>query len=197
MQSIRQGGHYEFVGYNNYHSGNCYSMYNPVTSRVVITCDAIWLGRMYYPRQALHNLDRRMPIVSLPIIMNELEVENNTETIEVFKCTNALASKEREGTMNASLEKSGDWETARTQFGCKVGRKSRAFDPPTGTTVKWADRVAATSTDVPDDNNNSLLGVDDDKEKAFDGNHNKLIKYINVGAGIGGGFSNIQELGVK
>ncbi len=26
-----------FVGYNNYHSGKCYHMYNPVTSRVVIT----------------------------------------------------------------------------------------------------------------------------------------------------------------
>ncbi len=26
-----------FVGYNNYHSGNCYRMYNPVTSRVVTT----------------------------------------------------------------------------------------------------------------------------------------------------------------
>ncbi len=34
-----------FVGYNNYLSGNCYRMYNPVTSRVAITCDAIWLGR--------------------------------------------------------------------------------------------------------------------------------------------------------
>jgi hypothetical protein len=28
-----------FVGYDNYHSGNCYKMYNPVTSRVVITRD--------------------------------------------------------------------------------------------------------------------------------------------------------------
>jgi hypothetical protein len=26
-----------FIWYNNYHSGNCYCMYNPVTSRVVIT----------------------------------------------------------------------------------------------------------------------------------------------------------------
>ncbi len=30
-----------FVGYNNYHSGHCYHMYNPVMSRVVITCNAI------------------------------------------------------------------------------------------------------------------------------------------------------------
>jgi hypothetical protein len=37
-----------FVGYDNYHIGNCYHMYNPVTSRAVITRDAIWLGRMFY-----------------------------------------------------------------------------------------------------------------------------------------------------
>jgi hypothetical protein len=85
-----------FIGYDNYHSGNCYRMYNPVTSRVVITPDAIWLGRMYYPRQASHNLDKQMPVVSVPINMNELEVENNTETIVVVKRTNAT-SLQRKG----------------------------------------------------------------------------------------------------
>ncbi len=153
-----------FVGYNNYHSGNRYRMYNPVMSRVVITCNAIWLGRLYFPRQASHNLDKRVPIVSVPINMNEFEVENGTETIVVVKCTNAPASDKREGTTNASLEKSGGWVTTRTRFGCKVGRKSGAFDPATGTTVKWANRVAAASVDVPDNNFNNVLGVDKDKE---------------------------------
>jgi hypothetical protein len=102
-----------------------------------------------------------MPIVSVPINMNELEVENNTETIEVVKRTNAPASEEREGATNASSEKSGDWVTARTQFGREVGRKS------------WADRVAATSVDVPDDNYNNVLGVDEDKEKAIEDNYKR------------------------
>jgi hypothetical protein len=95
-----------FAGYdnNNYHSGNCYRMYTLVMSRVVITCNAIWLGKMYYPRQASHNLDKQMPIVSVPINMNELEVENNTETIVIVKRTNAPALEEKEGTTNASLE---------------------------------------------------------------------------------------------
>jgi hypothetical protein len=178
------------VEYNNYHSGNRYRMYNLVTSRVVITHNAIWLGRMYFPRQATHNLDKQMPIVSVPINMNELELENNLETIVVVKRTNAPASKEREGTTNASSKILGDWVTARTQFGCEVGRKSGAFDPATSTTVKWADRVAEISVDVPDNNYNNVLEVDKDKEKAFKDNHNKLIKYVNIGAGIGGGFSN-------
>jgi hypothetical protein len=153
-----------FVGYNSYHSGNCYRMNNPVMSRVVITCNAIWLGRVYYPRQVSHNLDKLMLIISVPINMNELELENNTETFVVVKRTIAPASKEMKGTTNASLEKLGDWVTARTHFGHKIGRKSGTFDPATGTTVKWANRVVATSVDVPDDNNNNVLGVDKDKE---------------------------------
>jgi hypothetical protein len=58
------------VGYDNYHIGNYYRMYNPVTSRVVITCDAIWQGRMYYTRQVSHNLGKKMPVVLVPINMN-------------------------------------------------------------------------------------------------------------------------------
>ncbi len=38
----------------------------------------------------------------------------------------------------------------------------------------------ATSVDVPDDYYNKVLGVDEDKEKAFEDNHNELIKYVNV-----------------
>jgi hypothetical protein len=140
-----------FVGYNNYHSGNYYRMYNPVTSRVGITQDAIWLGRMFYARQASHYLEK-MPIVSVPINMNVIEVKNDTKTIEITMCAKTSNSEEREDTTNVSLEKSKDWMTARTRFGRKVGRKLGTFDPATGTTVKWLDRVVATSVEVPDGN---------------------------------------------
>ncbi len=181
-----------FLGYNNYHSGNCYCMYNPVTSRVVITQDAIWLGRMFYARQASHNLEK-MPIVSVPINMNVIEVKNDTKTIEITTRVKTSNSKEREGTTNVSSEKSEDWATARTRFGREVGRKLGTFDPATGTTVKWLDRVAAASVEVPDGNNYDVLGIDKDEEQVFEESHYKVIKYINVGAGVGGGFSNTQE----
>jgi hypothetical protein len=113
-----------FVGYNNYHSGNCYRMYSPVTSRVVITCDAIWLGRMYYMRQVSHNLDKKMPVISVPINMNERKVKDNSESLKVEMRTAAPALKERrEDTMNVSSEKSSNWVTTKTRFGHKVGRK--------------------------------------------------------------------------
>jgi hypothetical protein len=94
------------VGYDNYHSGNHYRIYNPVTSRVVITCNSIWLGRMYYTRQVSHKMDKKMPVVSVPININEREVKDNSELLKLVMCTAAPASEEREGTMNVSSEKS-------------------------------------------------------------------------------------------
>jgi hypothetical protein len=65
-----------FVGYDIEHSGNCYRMYNPVTSRVVITRDVIWLGRMFYTRLP-HKLDHNsMPVVLIPISMNACKIED-------------------------------------------------------------------------------------------------------------------------
>jgi hypothetical protein len=118
-------------------------MYNPATNREVITRDAIWLGigRIYYTRQASHNLDKKIPVVSVPINMNEREVQDNSESLEVAMRTAAPTSKEREGTMNVSSEKSSNWVTTKTRLGRKVGRKLGTYNPATGTTVKWVDRV--------------------------------------------------------
>jgi hypothetical protein len=91
-----------FVGYDKYHSENCYGMYNPVTSRVVITRDAIWLERMCYTRQVPHNLDKKMLVVSVPINMNVRKVKDNPKSLKVVTHTAAPASKEREGTTNVS-----------------------------------------------------------------------------------------------
>ena len=66
---------------NNGHSGNCYRMYNPVMSRVVITRDVIWLGRMFYVRLA-HTLDHKS-LVSMS--MNAREIKDETmQTLEVI-----------------------------------------------------------------------------------------------------------------
>ena len=37
-----------FVGYSLKHEGGTYFMYNPMTHRLIITRDIIWLCRMYY-----------------------------------------------------------------------------------------------------------------------------------------------------
>ncbi len=40
------------------------------------------------------------------------------------------------------------------------------------------------------------MGIDKDEEQVFEESHNKVIEYISVGAGVGGGFFNTQELQV-
>jgi hypothetical protein len=173
-----------FAGYNNYHSGNCYRIYNPATSRVVITHDDIWLGRMYYTRHVTNNLDKKMPDVSVPITMNERKVKNNSESLEIVMRTTAPTVEEREGTTNVSSEKSSNWMTTKTRFGRKVGRKSGTYNPATGTTVKWISRVVAVNLNNPE-NYCNVLGINKDEEKVLGDSHNYLIRFVNSGTGIG------------
>ena len=40
----------------------------------------------------------------------------------------------------------------------------------------------------------NVLGINKDEEKLLEDSHNELIKFVNIGTGIGRGFSNTQEL---
>ncbi len=129
-----------------------------------------------------------MPVVSVSINMNECKVKDNLVSLEVVMRTTAPATKEMEGTTNGSSEKSSNWVTTKTRFGRKVGRKSGTYNPATGTTVKWVNRVAAVNVDNPK-NYYNVLGINKDDEKVLEDSHNELIKSVNISAGIGGGFS--------
>ncbi len=59
--------------------------------------------------------------------------------------------------------------------------------------MKWVDRVAAVNVNNPE-NYYNVLGIGKDEEKVLEDSHNELIKFVNVGSGIGGGLSNTQEL---
>jgi hypothetical protein len=73
-----------FVGYADGHAGNCYRMYNPVTSRVCESCDIIWMGRMYFTTE---NCKKTMvqPIIAVPITNDASE--ENMKVTEVMKVT--------------------------------------------------------------------------------------------------------------
>jgi hypothetical protein len=55
-----------FVGYADDHTGNCYRMYNPVTSGVNVTRDIIWLGRMYFTTVNCEKT-KVLPVIAVPI----------------------------------------------------------------------------------------------------------------------------------
>jgi hypothetical protein len=73
-----------FVGYADGHAGNCYRMYNPVTSQVCESPDIIWMGCMYFTTE---NCKKTMvqPAIAVPIT-NDVS-EENMKVTEVMKVT--------------------------------------------------------------------------------------------------------------
>jgi hypothetical protein len=64
----------------------------------------------------VHNLDKKMPVVSVPININERKVEDGLESLEVVMRTAAPTTKEREDTTNGSSEKSSNWVITKTKI---------------------------------------------------------------------------------
>jgi hypothetical protein len=71
-----------FVGYSSAHAGNCYRMYNPVTSQVSETRDIIWMGRMYFTSE---NYEKAKVLPVIAVLITD-DVSNNTMAVtEVIK----------------------------------------------------------------------------------------------------------------
>ena len=58
-----------FVGYSLKHDGNCFRMWDPVTRRVHVTRDVVWLRTMFFPRAPGHGPPEEsvMPSIILPL----------------------------------------------------------------------------------------------------------------------------------
>jgi hypothetical protein len=165
---------------------------------VVIRRDIIWLRRMFFPPKDT-KVTLQLPIVSVPISSVQAlnETNNKVDTLEVTIQT----PKEREGTyMDSSSEKTDGWTVHRTRSGCKVGRKDGQYDPLTGKTIMWSDVVAATeelsTKSMTQLNHYDVLGIDENKLQVIKSHNNALTKYVYIGAGIVGEFTNTQELKV-
>ncbi len=103
------------------------------TSRVVITRDIIWLGRMFFAQRDT-KVTQQQPIVSVPISSVQAlnETNNKVDTLEVTIQT----PKEREGNhMDSSSEKTDGWTVHRTRSGRKVRRKDGQYNSLTGKTI--------------------------------------------------------------
>jgi hypothetical protein len=139
-----------FIGYDNDHSRNCYRRYNPVTSRVVITRDVIWLGRMFYTRLP-HKLDHKsMPIVLVPISMNTHKIENkSTQMLEMITRIVSASDKRGGATIDLSENANAKWATYRTRSGRAIKHKSGIYNPATRQTIRWT--VMVTVVDKDDD----------------------------------------------
>ena len=131
-----------FVGYTDGHAGDCYRMYNPVTS---LTRDIIWCGHMYITSENC-NYTKVLSVIAVPITNDVSNADLSVTEVIKVALPNTL---EREGMVvvaktQDSPSKEG-WMTVTT----KKGRQSIPpghYDPATGKTVSL--NVTASKVDV-------------------------------------------------
>jgi hypothetical protein len=191
-----------FVGYADEHAGNCYRMYNPVTSGVNVTQDIIWLGCMYFTTENCEKT-KVLPVIAV-LITNDV----TNEDLLVTKITKIVfpTSLGKEGTEEVaktdSPSKKG-WVTVTT----KKGRQSIPpghYDPATEKTVSWnmtaSDVHVETETEalvVKETGYYNMFNVVDLTEVVLLAMHHmQTLEFANVGAGVGGRFKNTKELKV-
>jgi hypothetical protein len=167
-------------------------MYCPETSRISQTQDVMWLGRMLHTKRDAA-LMQQLPIVTVPISIYDASEDTEIQRLEVVTFP---LSEEKGVESKSPSEKTDEWIQAKTRYGRAVGRKDCAYNPNSGTTIKWSDVVAEEVNDVmtPSANYYEVFGIDEDKVKVLQIHNDSVSEYINIGAGMGGGFTNTNEL---
>jgi hypothetical protein len=145
-------------------------------------------------RNADTDITQQLPIVTVPISIHDAFNDIEIQKLEVAMFP--LFEDRRES--NSSSETAPFTIVAKTRYGCATGRKDSAYIPNTGTTIKWSDVVAAEVDDMENlvTNYYEVLGINKNKVKMLQMHNDCVSKYINVGAGVGGGFMNTNELQV-
>jgi hypothetical protein len=136
---------------------------------------------------------QQLPIVTVSISIHDAFVDAEIQKLEV--ATFPL-SGERGVESNSSSDKANEWIMAKTRYGCAIGKKDGSYNPSTGATIKWSDVVAAEVDDIENQGVNyyEVLGINKNEVKVLQMPNNSVSEYINVGAGVGGGFTNTNEL---
>jgi hypothetical protein len=66
-----------FIGYAMDHDGNCYRMWNPTTDGVHVTCNIIWIWRMFYNKPNKEGIIRQLLLVEDADRDREIEDNKN------------------------------------------------------------------------------------------------------------------------
>lgn len=155
-----------FVGYALDHSGDTYRMWDPDTSGVHVTRDIIWLRRMFYQPEAT------LTLPSAPLTPPTLQAPEGENEIE-----DAVEDPEP-NEQDASLAESDGEEDDDNENKNAIPvttRTGRVINPPR----RLIEEIGNTA--IQDFTSNY---------------YERLVEFGLVGAGIGGGFHNTQELHV-
>ncbi|MGH7955289.1 MAG: reverse transcriptase domain-containing protein [Gloeomargaritales cyanobacterium] len=166
-----------FVGYAKNHDGDCYRMWNPNTSRVHETRDVIWLKRMFHRKElATHE------IVITSRLNSDIMTEEAGEGVDPPAPTNMSAHEDSDDTEDTNEGNDGDgWRLAKTT------RSGRAVRIPR----RYVQEIGANAIGLTTAEQNYYAIFQNQEEEEFDPQ-----EIACVGAGLGGGFMNTQELHV-
>ncbi len=118
--------------------------------------------------------------MTVPISIHDATDDTEIQKLEVVTFP---VSKER-GEESNSSETAPFTIISKTRYGKATGRKDGAYNPSTGTTIKWSDVVA---TEVDDTENlvtiyYEILGIDENKIKVLQMHNDCVSEYYNLGA---------------
>ena len=209
------------VGYADNHPPDCYRMYDPNTKRVHVTRDVIWLRRMYYHPKPADVLD--IEVGEGVDIDNDVDInlrnndnqhqddgtDNNNKAGEGEQRKNDLPAKEDE---HRTVENLADTYVDAVEHDEQLQSAATTTDdtnvddinnmPPTVATTTVATTTSSGRTvRIPqryiETAEIALSSAEAKYQKAMK-SHCEIQhgEYSLVGAGIGGGFANTQELHV-
>jgi hypothetical protein len=159
-----------FIGYADHHDGDCYRMWDPRTQRVHVTRDVIWLKRMFFEKPI-----ERHDIVVEPVQMDFEEADMPAEEAGEGNGED----DHNEGEVVKTKDQNGIQAT--TRYGRVITKPVRLIDEMNAMAGDYEIKLT-------------------EAEKHYYAEMKSYPEYITelacVGAGIGGGFSNTQELHV-
>jgi hypothetical protein len=171
-----------FVGYADDHDGDVYRMWSPKTERIHITRDVIWMKQMMFTKEVDGAIFK---------VTNEIEDGEGDENAETPNAPETpkqavediSSDEESEDDSDEEVPAEDDkpWSDVTTCYGQSVRAPSRLIA-----------EVGASALGLTKAEENYYALLDQGDEAEFDPE-----ELICVGAALGGGFKNTQELHVK
>lgn len=172
------------VGYAENHDGDVYLMWNPLTERVHVTQDVIWLKQMMFQKRVEEDVPCLLPEVEAALVEQsfqeagapEAEPAAEMDEVQEQETSDPEDEEEDEGAISQAEEPT-QWATATTRYG-RASRLPSRFRQ---------EMNAAAITGSAAKNYYALLyeEEEDDEEPS---------KLACVGAGLGRGIENTTEL---
>ena len=169
-----------FVGYADNHEGNCYRMFNPLRNSIVESRDVTWLRRMYYPRPDT-DLTGQNPLVVIEADFPREEIVQPEEPrvkIEEIKDDASVSSEvsKASSSLEQVVRRSGRTVTQTTTYNPTTGKAAE---------ISAMQNYYACLAELDNEEFATAIEV-----------HNLHVEVESVGAGLGGGFTNTNELKV-